>query len=786
MKKLAIYIIFFLGSIILYSQTNIDSLLNVINTTKDDTTKVNALNEYAKHYIGKNNVNANDTLNLAIELAQKIDFPKGEALAYKYKGIVIYYKGNIDSALFFFKISKKIYQENGFEIQAARVLNNMGIIYSKQGDLKKAVNSYVEAISILENSTDYEALISTYINAANTLTDLGNFQDALDYNLKALEIYDKKENKTTEDSMNIGHIYKTIGNIYEGQADTINSKKYYNLAFEIYKKYDSKEDIGDIYLNYGYLYMDFKDTISAKNNYLLSLKYYTLASKRGNAYLNLCDIYIREKKYDSLFYYLDLAKEIFTAQNSKKELSRIAINYGKYYLYKKDYLKAIEYFNDALQKAEAVGDVLLLKDVYSFLYESYKLNGQYKSALEMHEKYLDYTNKIFNSNNQKKLTQMSLTYEFEKQKREQEILYNENLKRQKIKQLFTFVILFLAFIIIGFMFFALRAIKGKNKLLEQKNYEINMQNEEIIAQRDEIETQLVQIEKQRDEIEKQRDQLEKKNRNIEASIYYALRIQQAMLPSRVVLDKFFPSNFIFFKPRDIVSGDFYWFATKGDKIVVTAADCTGHGVPGAFMSLLGISFLNQILIEISELDSAKILEMLRDKIIKTLKQDPEREDSTKDGMDMSLIVYDRKEKTIKYSGAYNSLYLVSDNKPEIIHSQNKLVEFEETNENIKLIDIKADRMPIGVHVIEKKPFSQTEFKLTKTSRLYLLSDGFPDLYNYNLSKKFSVKRFKKFVIDSANDDLTVQNQKLESIFNEWLAGSKQIDDVLVIGLEIVV
>ncbi len=791
---------FFIGFILLSvvslkAQNKVDSLKRVIENS-NDTVKINALNKYAKELLRTEINNAVDTLDLSIKLAHG-KYPEGEALAYKYKGIASYFKGNIDSALAYFNISRKIYEDNKLYVDAARVLNNIGIMQKKKGDLKSALNSYITAIKILEGSDDYNSLIATYINAANILTDIGNFQDALQYNLKALSIYDKIDTKEARDSIKIAHIYKTIANIYSLQNDTASAYKYYDKAFDIYSKYNSKEDIGDIFVNRGVIAGDNNLKDVEKNYYYKALSYYSTPTKKAVVYLNLAEIYSKLQNEDSLFYFYNKAKEIYTQTHSLKGLIRLDVVMGNYYESIGKIRKAYDIYQDAIEKANELGDVSLLKNVYKIAYETAKKMGLYKDALEFHEKYKAYNDSIFNTSNQKKITQLSLTYEFQKQQHEKELLYNEEIKRQKIKQLFFMIIAALAILIILFMFLAMRTIKKKNLELERKNQEILMQKEEIIAQKEEIEVQMKQIEKQRDtieeqaeEIKKQRDlaikhgnELEKKNRDIEASIQYALRIQQAMLPDIDDLKNFFADYFLFYKPRDIVSGDFYWFSVIGNKIIIAAADCTGHGVPGAFMSLLGISFLNQIVKEIGEINSAEILNTLRMRIIKTLKQDPDNFDSSKDGMDMSLIVYDKHNNELQYSGAYNSLYLVSSVHPEFIDVHNVSI-FEDKDKNVALYEFKADRMPIGVHISHIKNFNRSVIKVNKKDRLYLFSDGFPDLYSYEKNKKFSAKRFKSLFLSYYDIELHKQRDILKQIFIEWTGEHKQIDDILVIGLEV--
>jgi len=372
---------------------------------------------------------------------------------------------------------------------------------------------------------------------------------------------------------------------------------------------------------------------------------------------------------------------------------------------------------------------------------------------------------------------MSLSFEFEKEQEQAEIRYNEELKRQRVIKYFTFAVLFLMILGLLAVFSAFKTKKKKNEELSVKNAEITQQKEEIEAQRDEIETQLEQIEKQKDE-------LESKNKDIEASIHYALRIQKAILPNLNIFDKYFSDSFVYYKPRDIVSGDFYWATEKDNKFFVVAADCTGHGVPGAFMSMLGVSFLNQIVISNDTIDSQEILTELRKMVISSLKQSVEDGDSTKDGMDLSLVVYDKEKLEIQYSGSYNSIYIISENKPEILQGENKIRKFEIDDVKPKIYELKADRMPIGIFVLKSGEFTKMTVKVKPNDRIYMFSDGFPDLFNKGNRQKFTSKRFKKLLLENSNAVVASQHEILERTFDSWVQGEKQIDDILVIGLEI--
>jgi serine phosphatase RsbU (regulator of sigma subunit) len=274
------------------------------------------------------------------------------------------------------------------------------------------------------------------------------------------------------------------------------------------------------------------------------------------------------------------------------------------------------------------------------------------------------------------------------------------------------------------------------------------------------------------EISAQKDLISQKNEDITASINYAFRIQSALLPFQSAINTAFKENFILFKPRDIVSGDFYWYEnlkTKPHLHFIAAADCTGHGVPGAFMSMLGISGLNEALYQKHAESPELILNHLHLFIRNSLKQS---ETQNRDGMDIALCCYDEKNKVMLYAGAMNPLYYTKQN------SETGLFELNE---------IKADKYPIGgVQAEEQRNFTLHSIQVEKPCSFYMFSDGFQDQFGGPKGKKFMVSNFKKLILENCNEPLHAQQNKLEKTLNSWIEEGKehQIDDILVMGIKI--
>ena len=275
-----------------------------------------------------------------------------------------------------------------------------------------------------------------------------------------------------------------------------------------------------------------------------------------------------------------------------------------------------------------------------------------------------------------------------------------------------------------------------------------------------VKTQLT-LKKSKDDIARLLTHIEGKNRLITSSIEYAKTIQQALLPAREEINRIFPDHFILYQPKDIVSGDFYWGKECEDSILMAAVDCTGHGVPGAFMSILGMSLLKEASSHDRSLNPAEMLDILREKVKHALQQD-ENMDANKDGMDMALCKLDSSHKHLQYAGAYNPLYLIRDG---------------------ELKEYKADRQPVAIHYREK-PFTNHSIDLQPGDCFYIFSDGFADQMGGEQERKIMSGKFKQWLLDTHTLPMEQQKEALLDRFNSWKGNTEQTDDILVIGIRV--
>ncbi len=361
-----------------------------------------------------------------------------------------------------------------------------------------------------------------------------------------------------------------------------------------------------------------------------------------------------------------------------------------------------------------------------------------------------------------------------------ELFYQSQLKDKDMQVVILAIILALVSIIAIVTFYLYVKNKKTHGLLLQTNQEIEKQrqsNDEIMQmleqKKREIEQQSYELHETTTELKWQTenalrlyDEVEQQKKEMTDSILYAKRIQTALLPEIPLINEILNDYFVFFRPRDIVSGDFYWVSAKKGKTMVAVADCTGHGVPGAFMSILGIAFLNEITQD-ENLHVDMILNLLRKQVIKALKQTG-RDLEAKDGMDMAICAIDWENARIEYAGANIPLFLLRST-PTVPH---------------ELIEVNADRMPIGIYETATKPFTRHIVPIVPGDCIYLFTDGYCDQFGGDELKKFKKKSLKKLFVDIHTLSMTDQKKRLKQTLDNWRGDLPQVDDILMLGIRI--
>ncbi|MBN2890814.1 MAG: SpoIIE family protein phosphatase [Bacteroidales bacterium] len=525
-----------------------------------------------------------------------------------------------------------------------------------------------------------------------------------------------------------------------------------------------------------------------------------------DSYHLLAEYYIKNANYKDAVKNYENEYEKLKTTTRKKDIAMVLFNLGQTNNILGREKKSTDYLEESLLISESINYKYLIKRIYNLLYEINYDRKKYKEAIEYLTKYMEIAEYEYKNEKELKIEEANMLIalkdsiideqetdfdsvtvinnELNTLSNEQQLeiknlnlenqLNKEKLSNQKLSILL--LILFIVFIaVIAFLILIqLRQKKKINEVLTIKSSTIKQQNEEI-------KTQIDKIQSINQEIIMSRDIIQEKNRSITQSIKYAKRIQKAVFPAIQILNETFSEHFIFFKPKDIVSGDFYWLHKNKDKVYVIAGDCTGHGIPGAFMSLLSISFLNEIVPNSKSLNAGEILDLLRHKIKTTLHQNSNT-DGQKDGLDVSFCIIDHDSLSLEFAGANIPIYIVRE-KDNVLDCKNiknyKLFE----SENISLIEIKGDKQPVAIH-IKEKPFANQKINLQKEDKLYMFSDGYSDQFGGKNNSKFMSRNFKKLLVEIYSESMDEQNKILHETLSKWQKNTEQVDDILVLGLKI--
>ncbi len=579
----------------------------------------------------------------------------------------------------------------------------------------------------------------------------GDYSTGLDYKIKALKIYD-----TVTDLRGEGNLSNNIGVLYFRQGDFNKALFYYQKALKVAKQLQDSVLISTYLLNIGEVYYEEGDYENArkyeKQSYDISL---ALNLYDNEAYASgiLGKIYLQEKNYKRALKLTKGAVQLFRQIEDVGGEAEYTLHIAKIFQQQSQADSALYYAYNALSLARSLGAKEFAKESYLCLAQTYAQAQQMSEAYRYQQLYTQVKDSIYNENSAEKFTQMQILYDTQKKERENEILRkDQSLKNETIKaqQRITLIVGVGLGLILVLAFFLYRSNLYKqkaNQTLQLKNAEINQQKEEIEAQRDAIELQ--------------RNEIEQKNRNINASINYASRIQNALLPLDRNMQAILPKHFVFFQPRDTVSGDSYWLETKGDKVILAAIDCTGHGVPGAFMSMIADSILNHIVLDRGILEADQILTLMHLEIRKTLKQDLTE---NRDGMDLALCVIDKTQKTLDFAGAHNPLIIIQ-------HGE--------------MAKVKGDKFGIGGMQLEKqRVFQKHTFDISQPTQFYIFTDGFQDQFGGAEKRKFFPRDFERLLFEVHALEPQAQKDRLHQVIHDWMGKeNEQIDDILVIGVD---
>ena len=558
--------------------------------------------------------------------------------------------GNYQYALKYAEKAQQLAVNLKYKKGIATSYNSIGNIYWYQGIFNKALMNHLKSLAIREEISDKEGIAASYTNIGNIYFRQGNYEKTLENYLISLKIREE-----IGDKKGLSGSYNNIGNIYNIQENNPEALKNYFKSLKISVEIGDKRGIATSYDNIGVIYKREDNYIKALEAHSKSLKIeQEIGNKEGiiNSYINMSDVYTILEEYK----------------------------------------KAIDFLNQSLTLSKEIGYKIGTETAYYSISKLYEKQGNYQQAYNYYKLFSETKDSIFNEESNKQIAEMQTKYETEKKEAENQLLTKDNaLKDANLnsQRLFIYgisIVLILAIGMVVLIFVGYKRKQQTNLLLEQKNTAIELQKNII----------------------------EKKNTQITDSIDYAKNIQDAILPLTSDIKAAFTDAFILYQPKDIVSGDFYWFYHTEQHLFLSVIDCTGHGVPGAFMSLMAYNLLEKIVKQQNINNPSEILDRLNIAVLDILKQHHE-ESTAKFGMDMSLIRIDKATKQLEFSGAHNSLYIINNN---------------------QLTELKADPVSIGTKRQITSHFTSLTYQLIKNDQLYLFTDGYAEQISGRNRKRF--------------------------------------------------
>lgn len=683
--------------------------------------------------MGNNNV-AIDYYNKALEISKGLNNKIGIAQSMNLIGIALQNQGNYKDALIYYQNALKINIAINNKIDILKNFTNIGNLYSDQGNNLKALPNFEASLKIAKELKDNKSISRNLNNISTCYTSQGNYTLSLNYLLSALKI-----NEKIGDKSQTAYNYLNIGLIFYYQKNYEEALKYQQLSIKINKELANKRDIAYNLTNMSSIYFDMANYELALQNENESLKLnLDIDNKSGIAknYRNIGYIYLKQQLYnkslESFYSALKIDKEL----NDQEGISISNCNIAETLIQLKKFKEARTILYNSLNNTIASANKVRIKDHYAALAKLDSIQGVWKGAYYYYRLYDAYGDSLINEVNTKMLVKSQMEYEFDKkqtaEKLKQETKDAIVRQEKKRQQIITIAISTgLALVII----FSLLMLNRFRVTLKQKKI----------------------IESQKRKVELQKELIEEKNKQVTDSINYAKRIQNAILPPLHIFKKKLPNSFVFYLPKDIVAGDFYWQEKIGEIVLFAACDCTGHGVPGAMVSVICNNALNRAVQEFKLTKPSDILDKTLEIVIENFNNS---EDEIKDGMDIALCSFNTSTNQLEYAGANNPLWMIRNN---------------------ELLETKADKQAIGnIDII--KPYTNHQFQLIKGDKIYLSSDGYSDQFGGETGrKKLTKKRFKELLLSINHLPMDLQHQKLESFFFAYKKNIDQIDDILVIG-----
>lgn len=611
-----------------------------------------------------------------------------------------------------------------------------------------------EAIDLSRQYNDFENLAKAHSFVGVAYRVMGNYSKSIDYYFIGLDI--ATEHNIAEQE---GYAYLNLANLYIYQEYCNNALENLKKAEEIAVKINSKP-----MLSYVYLYMG--RTLVLKNEPLKALDFFQKAldiriqtnsrPEQAVCFKYIGDVYLSTNDLKAALFNYDKSLSVIDKDADKSLYADLLEKKADISFQQKNINQAYRLAIESLAIAKQIGASFTARNASQTLADIALSRSDYQKASEHLGRIIEYNSQLFGQQLSEKI--FLLEYQLEKQQKESEIemLNKDNiikkLQLEKAKN-YNFTFLFIIILLLSLFISSLYLLKLRRKRTDL----LEAQNQEIVSQRQ-------KIEQKNNHLQNAYTVIEGYISKITDSIQYAKKIQEAILPNFEVLKTYFTDCYSYYLPKDFVSGDFYWIATKGNTLYVSVADCTGHGVPGAFMSIIGMDLLSQAINQQNINEPAKILDYLNVEIRKKLRKETQDELILKDSMDIAIFSYQLGGKTIQYCGALVPLTIVRKG---------------------KLLEHKPQFTSIGISPeLFKRPFKQEEIKIQTGDWIYLYSDGYMDQFGGENNRKYMRSQFFSTLVNISQLEGELQKDELQKKFNDWKGNNEQIDDVLVLGIKV--